>query len=202
MRKYNKKSIQYLNKEELENFFKAILAQKNQKKAKRDFLIFKMIYFHALRCSEVVKIRLTDLDLENDKIYIEATKKGKFGNEFLNPIEKSLILEYLEIRPKDETNFLFISDTNRKNKKGGQIGRQQINTLFVEFSKKAGIGEDKQHPHVLRHTLAVNCANAGFELVQVQAFLRHKSSKTTEIYFQILEETKLKLQREAFLKLS
>ena len=196
MRKYNKKSIQYLNKLELENFFKAILAQKNQKKAKRDFLIFKMIYFHALRCSELVKIRLTDLDLENDKIYIEATKKGKFGNEFLNPIEKNLILDYLEIRPEDETDFLFVSSD------GGGLGRQHINTLFVEFSSKAGISENKQHPHVLRHTLAVNCANAGFELVQVQAFLRHKSSKTTEIYFQILEETKLELQREAFLKLS
>lgn len=196
MRKYNKKSIQYLNKLELENFFKAILEQKNQKKAKRDFLIFKMIYFHALRCSELVKIRLTDLDLENDKIYIEATKKGKFGNEFLNPIEKNLILDYLEIRPEDETDFLFVSSD------GGQIGRQHINTLFVEFSSKAGISENKRHPHVLRHTLAVNCANAGFELVQVQAFLRHKSSKTTEIYFQILEETKLELQREAFLKLS
>ena len=201
MRKYNKKSIQYLSKDELKNFFKAILAQKNPKKAKRDFLIFKMIYFHALRCSEVVKIKLHDLDLEKNKIYIEATKKGKFGNEFLNPFEKDLILEYLEIRPKDETDFLFISDANRENKKGGQIGRQQINTLFVEFSQKAGIGEDKQHPHVLRHTLAVNCANSGFKLEEVQAFLRHKSSKTTEIYFQILEERKLELQKLAFLSL-
>jgi len=192
MRKYNKKSIQYLNKEELDNFFQAVLEQKNQKKAKRDFLIFKMIYFHGLRCSEVIKIRLTDLDLENDKIYIEATKKGKFGNEFLNPVEKDLILDYLEIRPEDKTDFLFISSD------GGQIGRQHINTLFVEFSSKAGIPEDKRHPHTLRHTLAVNCANAGFQLLEVQAFLRHKSSKTTEIYFQILEEKKRELQKKAF----
>jgi len=79
-----------------------------------------MIYFHGLRCSEVIKIRLTDLDLEKNKIYIEATKKGKFGNEFLNPLEKDLILDYLEICPEDKTDFLFISND------GGQIGRQHI----------------------------------------------------------------------------
>jgi len=194
-RKYTKKSIQYLTKEELESFFRVILEQGNKKKAKRDFLIFKMMYFHALRCSELVKIRIDDLDLENDKIYIEATKKGKFGNEFLNPVEKELILDYLKIRRQSKTDFLFISRT------GKQINRKRINELFVEFAQKAELPENKHHPHTLRHSLAVHCANAGFKLVEVQAFLRHKSSKTTEIYFQILEETKLELQKVAFTKL-
>lgn len=195
MRKYSKESIQYLSKEELDKLFEVILAQKNKQKAKRDIAIFNLTYFHGLRCSEVIKIKLSDLNFENNTIYIEATKKGKFGKEFLNPVEKSLILDYLEIRPEDDSDFLFIS------KKGGNLERKRINSLFVEFAKIAGLPESKQHPHTLRHSLAVHCANKDFKLLEVQAFLRHKTARTTEIYFQILEEKKIELQGLAFLKL-
>lgn len=208
MRKYTKKSIQYLTKGEkkklgeLDFFFEAVLDQKDKNKAARDFLIFKMMYFHALRCGEVVKIKLGDLDFDRNRIYIAATKEGEAGNEFLNPDEKKLILEYLEIRPKDKTDFLFISEINTKKKKGGPLGRQRINTLFKELAQKAGLPENKQHPHALRHSWAVHCANSGdFNIEEVQKFLRHKSSRTTAIYFKILEEKKIELQERAFERL-
>ena len=189
-----KKPIKYLTKIELDKFFETI-ANSNNKFKQRDFLIFKMVYFHALRCSELIKIKLSDLDFETNKIYIEATKNGKYGNEFLNPYEKDLILEYLEIRPKDKTDFLFISDN------GGSLGRQRINTLFGEYAKLADLPKDRRNPHTLRHSLAVHCANKKFKLLEVQSFLRHKSPRTTEIYFQILEDRRIELQGEAFLKL-
>ena len=180
--------IKFVSPDFIEAFFKKV-------KSVRDRALFSTMYFYGLRASEVQLLLVDDIDLDNNRIFIRALKGGISGQHLLNPIVKKYIKAFLDqkrLRLRTVQKALFLSQ------KGSPITSTQVYRLFREYARKAKFPEDKRHPHVFRHSIAVHMAEGGFDVYQVKEHLRHKKIDNTLVYFQITNKTRMEKQREAF----
>ena len=180
--------IKFVSPDFIEAFFKKV-------KSVRDRALFSTLYFYGLRASEVQLLQVDDIDLVNNRIFIRALKGGISGQHLLSPIVKKYIKAFLDqkrLRLRTVQKALFLSQ------KGSPITSTQVYRLFREYARKAKFPEDKRHPHVFRHSIAVHMAEGGFDVYQVKEHLRHKKIDNTLVYFQITNKTRMEKQREAF----
>ena len=184
-RYYTKGEYQHLTKEEVKTFLDSI-------ESIRDKAIFTLMYFHGLRVSEVRNLKIEDINLKDNLIYITGLKKGKKGNEYLNPITKTALTCYLIIRSNYPFSEVFAS------RKATRISRVQIYRLYVKYAKQIGLSPAKCHPHALRHSLAVHLSRGGRTAEEVQAILRHQKINSTMVYYQIMEDQRIEIQKESF----
>lgn len=178
--KNEKKLPQVLNVEEIEKLINAI--DNNTLKGKRDRAIIELLYSSGLRVSEIINLKISDLDFENN--YLKCFGKG--SKERIVPfgeLAKTYIIDYLAERRKlkIESEFLFI------NKKGEKLLRQQINNLLIRYSKKAKL-KKRVHPHMLRHSFATHLLERGADLRSVQELLGHVDISTTQIYTHLTKD--------------
>lgn len=152
-------------------------------KGARDFSMILIAYKHGMRASEVCNLRLPDIDMKNGSIVIERLKGSlrttqalteHRGEPLLN--ELRALREWLRQRPKDGSDFLFVSQ------KGGRLDRSQFFRIFKAVASDAGLSPEKRHPHVLKHTLASHLVGANTNLALVQRQLGHKSINSTLRY--------------------
>lgn len=148
----------------------------------RDLLLFDLTYRHGLRRGEAALLELDDI--QGDQIWIARLKGGKAHWHPLHRRTKQLLRAYLAIRPPDRCPYLF---------RGKQRGRyplseETINYLFQRYAAAAGLPRALRHVHVLRHSIGVHLANAGWDIADVQWWLGHKDIESTAIYFQVMPE--------------
>jgi integrase/recombinase XerD len=156
-----------------ENEVKLLLAQVTNIKHKS---ILYAIYSAGLRRSEVLNLKLTDIDSERNCIVIRNAKGNKDRNTLLS--KKLLILlreYYLAYKPK---TYLF------EGVKGGQYSITSVRKIFGKALAGSGVKKDA-HLHTLRHSFATHLLERGTDLLYIQSLLGHSSSKTTEIYTHI-----------------
>jgi integrase/recombinase XerD len=138
--------------------------------------ILMTIYSGGLRLSEVVGLRVSDIDSKRMMIFI----KGAKGNKDRYTLLSKELLKWLREYYKHEkpSNWLFEGVT------GGQYSMRSVQNIMKEAVKKAGI---KKHAtvHTLRHSFATHMLENGTDLRYIQNLLGHSSSKTTEIYTHI-----------------
>ncbi len=142
----------------------------------RDRCLFELIYSCGLRVSEVIRLKLVDVFLEDRVVKVT----GKREKERLIPLVDAtkLCLEnyMLHVRPK----FLRISsDMLFLGRRGYGLSRKGVWKRFHQLCEKAGV---KAHVHTLRHSYATHLVQNGADLRAVQALLGHSSIITTEIY--------------------
>ncbi len=145
----------------------------------RDKAIIELMYSSGLRVSEIINLRLDDINLEEGFIKI----KGKGEKERIVPLGKiaiSILKKYLiEMRHKlaknSNNNYLFL------NWRGGKLSRVSIWKIIKFYARKAGIKKEIS-PHTLRHSFATHLLNNGADLRSVQELLGHSSIATTQIY--------------------
>ena len=138
--------------------------------------ILYTIYSAGLRRSEVLNLKLADIDSERNCIVIKNAKGNKDRNTLLS--KKLLLLlrvYYQQYKPK---NYLFEGAT------GGKYSITSIRKIFGRALVKSGI-KKKAHLHTLRHSFATHLLERGTDIRYIQALLGHSSSKTTEIYTHI-----------------
>lgn len=149
----------------------------------RDALILELLYVTGIRVSELVNIKLSDIDYNIKKILI--TGKGNkqrivmYGNKCNNLLEK-----YLNIRNeflKDDNNYLLLGI------KGKKINDRVIRDIINKYALKAGVNI-KISPHTFRHTFATHMLNEGADLRSVQELLGHENLSTTTIYTHVTNE--------------
>jgi site-specific recombinase XerD len=136
-------------------------------------LMLQLCYGMGLRVSEVVKLKVSDIDSKRMQVLIENSK-GK-SDRYVNLPETVLPLlrtYYLAYKP---TNFLF------EGQFGGAYSSASIDKVLKKAVKAAGI-QKNINLHMLRHSYATHLLEAGTDLRYIQEILGHKSSKTTEIY--------------------
>ena len=152
-------------------------------KGSRELAMFVLAYRHGLRVSEICNLRLSDLDLKNGSILIERLKGSlrtvqavteHRGEPLLN--EAKALREWLRQRRDDGSDFLFNSQ------KGGRLDRSQVFRIFKAIASDAGLPPEKQHPHVLKHTIASHLVLANVNLALVKQQLGHKSIGSTMRY--------------------
>ena len=138
--------------------------------------ILMLAYSGGLRLSELINVRLTDIDSSRMQIRIEQGKGKKDRYTLLSVVLLDLLRKYFVIyKPKV---WLFEGAT------GGQYSVGSIQTIMKDSVKKAGI-KKKVSVHSLRHSFATHLLEHGTDLRYIQELLGHSSSTTTEIYTHI-----------------
>jgi integrase len=175
------RKIKYFTKQELEKLFSQI-------HDRRDRVLFATIYYYGLRVSEAMLLRLDDIDLEHNRIYIHRVKGGISGEKPLFRSVKKLLQSYLEVRnPKGETLF-----TGRQ----GNLKVGRIQQLFKRYLKEAELNSSYS-VHCLRHSIATHLVEAGQDINFVQDHLGHANIENTMIYARMTN----KRREEIFKKL-
>jgi len=151
-------------------------------RSQRDSAILELMYATGMRASEVIRLRIDAIDLD------EGTVRciGKGDKERILPLYEraiSIIEVYLERgRPgllKDgECETLFL------NHRGKPLSRQGLYLIVKEHGAAAGIRRNVT-PHMLRHSFATHLLDGGAGLREVQHLLGHSSISTTQIYTEV-----------------
>jgi integrase len=171
-------------------------------KGSREWAMIVVAYKHGMRASEVCNLRLDDVDMKNGSVVIERLKGSlrttqamteHRGEPLLN--ELKALREWLRQRRDDGSDYLFTSQ------KGGRLDRSQFFRLFRTIASEAGVSPEKQHPHVLKHSIASHlvCENVNLALVKQQ--LGHKSIGSTMRYITTSDRQASKATTSALMKI-
>ena len=137
-------------------------------------LALSMIYGLGLRRSELIDLRLRDIDSKRMLVYILNAKGNKDRSLPLSPVLLELCRKYyLSFKPK----YYLIE--------GSKSGQAYSPTSLQNIFKRNFARIQKNHKftlHCLRHSYATHLLEAGTDLRYIQELLGHKSSRTTEIY--------------------
>ena len=143
----------------------------------RDLAVFELLYATGTRCSELVNIKLNEINLSEKTIRVMGKGRKErivlFGEQAKNRILDYLDKERSPIEKKDEYLFL-----NNRLQKITPRTIQRIIEMFRQFLKI----ERKITPHKLRHSFATHLLNQGVDLRMVQELLGHQSLSSTERY--------------------
>ncbi len=140
----------------------------------RDKLIILILYTTGLRVSELVALKIDDIDLEEKSIRVFG-KGGKERFVYFPSWLSQLLSEYMRSVKGD---WLFPSIN------GGHIHYTTVERILKRTSKKAGL-KKKVTPHILRHSFATRSLEAGMDLREIQELLGHASLNTTQVYAHI-----------------
>lgn len=181
LQNYEKLPLSYLTAQEQSLLFEQVYAD-NSCHRKRNIAIFEVALYCALRVSEVSKLDLSSYDSVKHQIYCYRLKGSRSNTlRIVNPRVIKAIDEYLEERIQIPTTSaaLFVSQ------KGNRISRQRLDSLMKQYCKQAQyIHPSKWHMHVLKHTRAVNLAECGIDVDDIQFWLGHKNVANTFIYLE------------------
>jgi integrase/recombinase XerD len=157
----------------------------------RDRAMLEVLYATGLRVTELVKLRLTEIQREGG--YLQFVGKG--SKERIVPLGETArdwIDRYMrDARPTlargRETADLFISGWRAKSAtRPKPLSRAGFWKLLVAYGRQAGV-RSHLSPHVLRHSFATHLLERGADLRAIQAMLGHADLSTTQIYTHVLE---------------
>ena len=169
---------QYLTREEVDSVFESAA---NGKNPLRDTAIFELMYSAGLRVSEVLTIKLSQLDLDNEWL----TPIGKGNKQRLVPLgskAKDNLRAWIEDgRPLTHPT----TDNVILNSRGKPMSRMGAWKIVQQHT--AHLAKDVS-PHTFRHSFATHCLEAGMDLRVLQELLGHADISTTQIYTHIDKE--------------
>lgn len=152
---------------------KKILATINNTK---HHLIIAMTYGSGLRVSEVVKLKVQDIDLEGLTLMIRQGKGKKDRQTILSPTCIGELEKFMTNKNSDE--YIFISE------RGGKLSIATAQKVFYKALKKAKIKKPATF-HSLRHSFATHLLENGVDIRYVQELLGHQNIRTTQRYTQV-----------------
>lgn len=155
-----------LNKNEVQRIIEAIDNKKHK-------LMISLAYGAGLRVSELIDLRVADLDLERLTLKV---KLGKGGKDRLSIVPESLTQDLLQIT-KDASFDAYIFENNR----GGKLTTRTAQVIFSKALKLSGIKKEATF-HSLRHSFATHLLENGVDVRYIQELLGHASISTTQIY--------------------
>lgn len=180
--KLDKKLPKILYVEQLENILN--LPDISTPLGQRNSLILEMIYSTGVRVSELISIKISDINFDDKKIKIFGKGSKERYVLFGRVLEEKLNLYINDGRKKIlkvHTDYLFL------NKDGEKITSRGVEYVISDVLKKGGITFHIS-PHTLRHTFATHMLNNGADLKTVQELLGHESLSTTQIYTHVSNE--------------
>ncbi|OGJ13380.1 hypothetical protein A3K82_00635 [Candidatus Pacearchaeota archaeon RBG_19FT_COMBO_34_9] len=162
-----------LTKEEVKRLFNSLPNKKSK-------LMISLIYACGFRISELLNLKISDLNFEEMTGYVRQAK-GKKDRVFNIP---QFLLKFLKkqvlSQQESKQDYLF---TGPK----GKLTDRNIQKIVRIATKKAGI-EKEVHPHTLRHSFATHLLENGTDIRKIQELLGHADLSTTQIYTHISTE--------------
>jgi len=162
-----------LTKEEVKKLF-------DSAKVKKSKLILQGLYSTGMRVSELVNLKVKDIDFQNSEGIVKAGKGNKDRNIFFSKDFLEKTKKYIEKREKKgiKSDYLF------SNKSGKQLTPRNIQKIVKKAAFLAGI-QKKVTPHTLRHSFATHLLEDGTDIRKIQVLLGHESLNTTMLYTHI-----------------
>lgn len=172
----------FLKDEELDKIFS--VCNSNNPTEERDTLIIELLYATGVRVSELVNIKIKDIN-RKEKLIKVLGKGNKERMVIYNNHTKKALDTYL----KDGYNYF-----NKKsseylilNKNGNKLSERYIREIINKKVSQASL-DIKISPHTLRHTFATDILENGADLMTVKELLGHESLNTTSIYTHVTNE--------------
>ncbi|MDE6451170.1 MAG: site-specific tyrosine recombinase XerD [Odoribacter sp.] len=176
--KIGRKLPNVLTVDEIDSMLNAVEMYKPE--GQRNKAIIEMLYSCGLRVSELIDIKLSNINFRMGIVKIE----GKGNKERVIPMSKNakeeikrylkVYRDYLDIE-KGYEDVLFL------NKRGTSLSRVMVFNIIKHLAQRAGIKKNVS-PHTFRHSFASHLVSGGADLRAVQDMLGHESILTTEIY--------------------
>ena len=142
--------------------------------------IVQLLYGSGLRRSELLNLKLNDIDSKRMLIRVKRAKGNKDRLTLLSKNAlKDLRMYFKEWKPQE---YLF------EGRKASKYSAVSVLNIVKNAAIKAKITQNVT-PHVLRHSFATHLLESGVDLRQIQVLLGHGSSKTTEIYTHVATNT-------------
>ena len=150
----------------------------------RNLLIIRMLYATGLRVSELVNIKINDINISDRTIKVLGKGSKErivvFGNHTKEALDDYLNRGRRQVDFQGST-YLFL------NKDGNRLSARYVRKIIDDIIFKASICHHVS-PHMLRHTFATGMLNNGADLVSVKDLLGHESLNTTSIYTHVSDE--------------
>ena len=167
--KRSKKLPIVLSREEIKNIIEVIRNPKHK-------LLISLAYGAGLRISEVISLKVKDVNLEELTIHLKNAK-GKKDRITIFPEKIKNDLQCL-IAGKNPNDYVFESE------RGGKLTERTAQKVFENALQTAGIKRDATF-HSLRHSFATHLLENGVDVRYVQELLGHRNIRTTQVYTQV-----------------
>ncbi|EBB8605154.1 TPA: tyrosine-type recombinase/integrase [Salmonella enterica] len=147
----------------------------------RNSCMVLLAYVHGLRTSELLGMKLSDLELSGRRVQVRRMKNGFSTVHPLLKEEVKVLRRWLDIRKgvlreaEVESEMLFVSGT------GKVLSRQQFYNILSAAGKKAELSTGV-HPHMLRHACGYSLADNGIDTRLIQDYLGHRNIRHTVLY--------------------
>lgn len=184
--KLDKKYPHILYQNQIEELLDANSKRKDHL-AMRDQAILELLYYSGVRASELVNIKLSDINTRSRVARI----LGKGNKERIVPFTDNCaasIDKYVkECRPQLAKHNEQISIYLFLNNHGDQLTTRGLEYILKNIEEKVGLNLGL-HPHLLRHTFATHLLENGADLRVIQELLGHESINATQVYTHVTEE--------------
>ncbi|MBI3005655.1 MAG: tyrosine-type recombinase/integrase [Ignavibacteriales bacterium] len=170
-----------LGEEEIKQLFGVVRNVKHR-------VMLMLAYSCGLRVSELVRVRIEDIDSRRGLIHVRGAKGKKDRFTMLPESMKPVLHHYWLLYRLGVTGWLF-----RGAKLDSHLSIRSIQEVFEEAVERAGITKPVSM-HTLRHSFATHMLEHGTDLRYIQELLGHQSPKTTQIYTHVSSESLGKLK--------
>lgn len=176
--KKDRKLPNFISSEEIKRLLEAI-------KNKKHKCMLILIYSAGLRKSELLNLRIKDMDQSTKSLFVKGGKGRKDRLTLYSPTAIKYVNEYLDVyNPK---HWLFEGQT------GGQYSASSLQSIFERAKEVSSINK-RITIHGLRHSFATHLTYKGVPIHEIKRLLGHESIKTTEIYLHLANRYKSEIQ--------
>jgi site-specific recombinase XerD len=173
-RRIRRELPQILTKSDIVKFLECVSNVRNR-------AILMTIYGSGLRLSEIVRLRVQDIDSANMRIFVHRGKGGKDRYTLLSQSSLDMLREYWrQYRPNHPDGYLFLSKDRSK-----QIHVRTVQDAFNSALKRAGIHKNYT-VHTLRHCFATHLLESGVDVCRIKQLMGHTHIQSTTFYLHLL----------------
>jgi len=146
----------------------------------RNHVMFELLYSSGLRVSELISVKLKDINLEAG--FLRILGKGlkervvPINMRAIEKIKRYIKQQRPEILKKRQSSYLFVTE------RGRPMTRQRFWQMTKTISRRLGI---ELSPHIMRHSFATHLLEGGADLRSLQKMLGHSDISTTQIYTKV-----------------
>jgi integrase len=165
---------EHLTETEVERLMKAASGDDSRRYGHRDATMILIAFRHALRVSELVNLRWSDVDFKAARLNVKRLKGSVSG---VHPLEGDELRALRKLRAQD-ANAEFAFTTER----GGPMSAAGFRKMLTRLADDAGMSALKVHPHALRHATGYALANKGLDTRTLQSYMGHAQITNTVRY--------------------